>query len=157
MRPSERGEELAVRFLEMRVEAYSGFFMSLRVKTVPQAEVQVACRALEWCARSGFFDFQLETDSEMTTKILLKKSSPPTYLQSTVEEAQRLCQSLQVRIQHIYREMNLLAHALAQLGLNSDNFICFTSSAFLPNNICTLIDLDIKGIPSAYRDKKKRA
>ncbi|CAH9096656.1 unnamed protein product [Cuscuta epithymum] len=126
----------------------AGFFMPLRVKTVLQAEVQVALRALEWCARSGFLDFQLESDSEMTMKLLQKKSRPPIYLQRTVDEAHRLCRTLHVRTQHIFREMNLLSHALAQLGLNSDISNCFNTSTSLPNNICTIIDLDINGIPS---------
>ncbi|CAH9112967.1 unnamed protein product [Cuscuta epithymum] len=126
----------------------AAFSTPIRAKTVLQAEIQTVLKALQWCARSGQHDFQLESDSEMVTKILLNKSAAPVYLQNTIDEAQMLCQTLDVHIKHIYREMNGVAHSLARLGLDKVDFRNFTVPYSLPSDIFVLLELDKNGIPT---------
>ncbi|CAH9125808.1 unnamed protein product [Cuscuta epithymum] len=130
MRPSRMGNVQVVQILRNQDGSLvAAAYFPIKATTVLQAEFVAAIEAVKWCKRINISDIQLESDSESLVNIKNKSLHIP-HLDTWNKELGTLCELLQVKIRHVYREINMAAHTLAQEGMKNSSARYFFNTPY---------------------------
>jgi ribonuclease HI len=111
------------------------------------AEVSGALRALELASQNNWTNLWIETDSALLVLAFKSSSMIPWSLRNRWNNALLKSKNMNLLVTHIYREGNVCADRLANIGLNLVNFTFWNS---LPIALCSNFNRDKLGLPS-YR------
>ena len=88
------------------------------------AELEAVLEGIKLCIKLGLTKVIIEGDSQIVINALRKKSTPNWVLNSKLEEVLKIIEDLvTLQLTHIFREGNIKADKLPNLGADGENFI----------------------------------
>ncbi|XP_060177777.1 uncharacterized protein LOC132607713 [Lycium barbarum] len=97
------------------------FAKSLPYCSNNSAEIKVASFGISWREHNGINNCILEVDSMLVVKWLKGSYTTPWEFAQEVEHMKRIIERRHIKIQHFFREANIVADALAKFGSNSQH------------------------------------
>lgn len=121
-----------------------GFYGRLENCTSLEAELWAVYKGLTIILQKGFNNVIIETDAEQVVKLFEEGPREKHLLRGLLEDARIIFNGCQCTAQHVYREGNLCADALAKLGADQPEDILVVND--LPVEIRALLVSNMVGL-----------
>lgn len=128
---------------------------SLGISTNMDAEITAIWKALRYCQQHCFQQVILEADSLVLKNILNGIWKIPWELIEKMENIMSITQSIDIIIEHIFREGNQLADCIANKAIQQMNMQQYRDFKQLPSMARKILNLDKHQVPSLRIRAKK--
>lgn len=106
------------------------------------AEAKSLAQGLNICLEEGYSSVIIESDSQVIIDMINNKMKIPWQMQQIISNIINSSKNLNCSFVHIYREGNMAADCLANIGERSKMFMTFNNANSLPNMVKAFITMD---------------
>lgn len=112
------------------------------------AEARALLQGLKLCVHKGVLQWDVEMDSLVLMQIIQGKAGTPWAITYEIREISQLLQKLDHFLMHTFRESNMAADCLANLGCKCEKYLFFEADGYWSND--KPIDFVFKFFPFVF-------
>lgn len=112
------------------------------------SEAKAILFGIEWCLDKGFTNILVESDSMLIINMINGKAKTPWQIKHIIEDIHSLKVQGTFSFQHCYREVNMIADYLANMGVYTMQRSFFTEFLSLPMRVKKLMKNEIEELPT---------
>ncbi|XP_075075351.1 uncharacterized protein LOC142162699 [Nicotiana tabacum] len=110
---------------------------------------------LRWCLQHGFISFSIESDSLLVIQMVKGNITPFWQIREEITQVQNMTSQGFFQLERIFREGNLVADQLANLGKRNKQKTFFIEDTTLPKQIKSTMKNEVNGSPT-FRVRVKK-